>query len=120
MTCQRACLSLVALAALALPAHAAPPVNVVTDPDGTIEQVRVQTSDLNLSNDDGARVMWARFKEAAQADCGAGENSRDLADIVAYRNCVQSVETDELNQLGNARVASIAHMGPAVHLVASR
>lgn len=74
--------ALVATAAFAAPAAAAP-----SNPD--LRTTVVKYSDLDLSRQAGADVLIARIKRAADTVCDYGSSTRSLAGASNYRNCVR-------------------------------
>jgi UrcA family protein len=117
MIWKQACL-IVATAAACAGAAQAQPVRVSTDMTG-MTVARVQTSDVDLSQDGGARTMWSRIQEAAHDVCGEAPAMIDLVETAAYRQCLTATETATVDKLGSARVAAVSHL-PAVKLYASR
>ena len=117
MTSKQACLILAAIAATGGVAQARP-MHVVTDSDGTTA-VRVQTSDVDLASDSGARTMWVRLQEAAHDDCGQSPSLTDLEETAAYKDCLNATERDAVSRLGSQKVAAVSGLYPPV-LLASR
>ena len=87
MTSKQACLILAAIAATGGVAQARP-MHVVTESDGTTA-VRVQTSDVDLASDSGARTMWVRLQEAAHDDCGQSPSLTDLEETAALQGLLE-------------------------------
>ena len=117
MTSKQACLILAAIAATGGVAQARP-MHVVTESDGTTA-VRVQTSDVDLASDGGARTMWVRLQEAAHVDCGQTPSLANLDETAAYKDCLNATERDAVSRLGSQKVAAVSGLYPPV-LLASR
>ena len=59
-----------------------------TPPQG-VHFVEVRFSDLDLTHNEGAAVLYQRLHAAAKAVC-ASLNARDLASQMRFRDCVQT------------------------------
>jgi UrcA family protein len=56
---------------------------------GAQRQVVVHFGDLDVTREEGARILLSRLEGAARLACGAASNSRDLTMVPLYRSCLQ-------------------------------
>jgi UrcA family protein len=56
---------------------------------GTQRQVVVHFGDLDVTREEGARILLSRLEGATRVACGAASDSRDLTMVPIYRACLQ-------------------------------
>jgi|SRR5579871_1983473 len=94
---------LVGFAALACVAHSA---TVVAQPEQPLTK-KVAFGDLNLDSDQGAKVLYARLRHAAQYVCAPWEDSRDLQRRATWRRCVENSLSDAVQRINKPQLTSL-------------
>src|SRR5579871_2380748 len=90
-------------AALACVAHGR---TVVAQPAQPLTK-RVAFGDLNLDSDQGAKVLYARLRQAAQYVCAPWEDSRDLQRRATWRRCVENSLSDAVQRINKPQLTSL-------------
>ena len=80
--------------------------------DEAVKSVVVRFSDLDLSQPQDARTLYARIQRAAHEACGDAE-SADLARFARYHNCIQQAVTNAVAAV-NARQVTEIHEAQGV------
>jgi UrcA family protein len=94
------------LAGFAALAYVAPCGKVVAEPAETLTRT-VAFGDLNLDSDQGAKVLYARLRQAAQYVCGSSEDSRDLNRWAIRQTCVKNSLSDAVRQINKPLVTTL-------------
>jgi UrcA family protein len=68
--------------------------------------VRVNYAGLDLTSDQGARILYQRIAAAAERVCPSVD-SRDLAAVQADRVCRHKAIADAIAQVGNPKLAAL-------------
>ena len=72
----------------------------------------VAYGDLNLESDQGAKVLYARLRRAAQDVCAPLEDSRDLERKVIWQKCVDNALASAVRQVNKPRVDALYNQSP--------
>jgi UrcA family protein len=100
--------ALAALAALSLISTPAFSQALHADEDAP-RQMAVSYADVNLNTADGRAILVARIHRAAETVCGPEPDSRDLARLMPYRQCMKQSEGSAVAAIPSAsRVAGSA------------
>lgn len=75
------------------------------DSDGA-PSLRVNYAGLDLTSDQGARILYQRIETAAERVCETG-GSRDLRATLASRLCERKAIAAAIEQVGNPKLAAI-------------
>lgn len=67
----------------------------------------VAYGDLNLESEQGAKVLYARLRRAAQDVCVPLEESRDLGRKVIWQKCVDNALAAAVKQINVPRVNAL-------------
>jgi UrcA family protein len=94
---------LAGFAALACVAHGG---TVVAQPAEPLTKI-VAFGDLNLDSDQGAKVLYARLRHAAQYVCAPLEDSRDLSLKAIWQNCVENSLSDAVGRINKPHVTAL-------------
>jgi UrcA family protein len=97
--------SLVAAALIVL-ACAASSGRVVAQP-AQFTTKTVAFGDLNLDSDQGAKILYARLRHAAQDVCVPLEDSRELSRKANWQTCVDSALASAIRQVNKPRVNAL-------------
>ncbi|HVS77689.1 MAG TPA: UrcA family protein [Steroidobacteraceae bacterium] len=101
--------ALAAVGALATAALlASPAIASAAQPADAAPQTVVHYSLRELATDRGTRALYERIVSAARRVC-PGNDSRDLADFAASRQCQRQAVTRAIHQIGSPRLAAL-HM----------
>jgi UrcA family protein len=84
---------------------------VAAKPD--VRTIAVRYGDLDLSRDEGVRVLYGRLRAAAANVCGP-RTYRDLATLRLWRECRDQTLERAVGQIGNPRLAAL-HDGKFAH-----
>jgi UrcA family protein len=68
--------------------------------------LRVNYAGLDLTSDQGARILYQRIAVAAERVC-ANPGTRDLRALLATRTCERKAMAEAIEQVGNPKVAAI-------------
>jgi UrcA family protein len=98
----RKLVALAAAAALCFPAIAAQ----AGDTAGELPTRTVGYADLDLGTQAGATALYNRIYHAAEQVCG-DTGSRQLAEVLAVRACVNRAVSASVKSVHNARLASV-------------
>jgi UrcA family protein len=74
--------------------------------DDAPRSVVVRYADLNLSQPQDARTLYARIQRAARAACGEVETA-DLARFARFHNCIDEAVTNAVSSVNAQRVTEI-------------
>jgi len=74
--------------------------------DGQAPSIHVAYGDLNIQSDLGAKVLYARIRNAAKAVCEP-LNGADLTRRSKYDGCVSHAITTSVTALNNARLTAM-------------
>lgn len=94
---------LAGFAALACVAHGG---TVVAQPAQPLTRI-VAFGDLNLDSDQGAKVLYARLRHAAQYVCAPWEDSRDLNRRAIWQTCVENSLSDAVRRINKPQVTTL-------------
>lgn len=75
-----------------------------------VNSVVVSYADLNLSEEAGARTLYARLKRAAQQACGHRPPPVELKASRAYQDCYESALTKAVNRVDSQQLYAL-HAG---------
>ncbi|MGH8302584.1 MAG: UrcA family protein [Steroidobacteraceae bacterium] len=93
--------ALTAAALLASPAAAS-----AAQPAADSPQTTVYYNLLDLSSDQGTQALYRRIVSAARTVCPA-DDSRDLAEFAASRECQREAVSRAIHEIGSARLAAV-------------
>ena len=73
--------------------------------------VVVKFGDLNLENEAGTKVLYARLKNAASRACGNAPATRELGRWTQYRTCVDSKLDRAVDEIGARNLYALHRTG---------
>ena len=94
---------LAGFAALACVAHGG---TVVAQPAQPLTKI-VAFGDLNLDSDQGAKVLYARLRHAAQYVCSPWEDRGDLNRRAIWQTCVANSLSDAVRRINKPQVTAL-------------
>lgn len=81
--------------------------------------VKVQSSDLNLSTDAGAKVMLQRIRQAAKSVCGPAPTNQIDRVARLHEICVKDAVSRTVSQLNSPMITALYSGGSAPTTLAS-
>ena len=103
VTMVRSALAALAIACVAASAHAGGPVRPGPAPNTIV----VDYSDLDLTNRDGAKTLYARLQYAAERACGGEPTARELWAKQIYEQCFEHALNDAVLNIDDATLRAV-------------
>ena len=91
-------------------AGAAASGTVVAQPYGQVSAKKVTYGDLNLETEAGAKVLYARLRQAAQDVCSLYQ-SDELARKMVWRTCVENSLSHAVGRINKPQVTALHNKG---------